>query len=337
MTGAAHKRQSLRATVLIAGLVCGAACVESATTTTSTILAKTTAALPACLQWRVIGICLWLRCTPLGCDIETSVRVRNYVPDAVVTARNDTGLHPWVEINSVIGAGSGAFDGHGEIEGRNEGARRGRKREHQLYREADVIGHPLSVSGFLSATGVSLEYICLPRTLAFFRYLQSEIDAPVWRGLVPVESLYPAASIPGLREIGTFPLNTWGNVYPRIGRVLQQEQPKAGAVIAQRVGDIVTRSFQPHAYVPLTAAMLPSFGMRYFNPPPLMEGDAGTGTWQMLEPRADASCYVFGGNDARSPIGWSDYRKDDGGDYLFNLWRPYSCCKIKGIFLGTIP
>jgi hypothetical protein len=66
---------------------------------------------------------------------------------------------------------------------------------------------------------------------------------------LPLEMFYAASLIPGLREIGNWPLQTWGGVYPRTGWTTQAEEPKAAAVNAQRAGDIVTRDNQPHIYM----------------------------------------------------------------------------------------
>ena len=57
-----------------------------------------------------------------------------------------------------------------------------------------------------------------------------------------------------MREIGTRTrLNLWGNVYPRGGFLHQADDYKAGAVVAQRAGDVVTRRGQLHVYQPLMA------------------------------------------------------------------------------------
>ncbi len=280
------------------------------------------AGLPMCLKWRPIGICVWLSCSLSGCKVRTSIKVMNYVPDAFV-AVNTSGL--------------ALEDAAGHIEQRKANKQ---IRDHQIFRAGDLYGHPLSATSFIGLAGklpgVS-GLVCLPRSIPLMPYFESTVDYLVWRAIVPIESLYPAALVPGLREIGTFPLNTWGNVYPRTGRVLQQEEPKGAAVIAQRVGDITTRRFQPHIYVPLDSVKLPSLGVKYWSPGPLYERRAYTGTWQMFYPRVDPYCGVFGGNDSISPLSWSDFRRSDTGNYGFNLWRPYKCCKRKGIYLFSIP
>ncbi len=52
----------------------------------------------------------------------------------------------------------------------------------------------------------------------------------------------------------------------------------------------------------------------------------------MLLPKAESSCAVFGTNDLASVNGWGGGRVDAGGDYAWNLWRPYQCCERKGQF-----
>jgi hypothetical protein len=51
-----------------------------------------------------------------------------------------------------------------------------------------------------------------------------------------------------------------------------------------------------------------------WSPGALKENDAGNGYWQMVSPKLEKSCSVFGEN----------------GNYAWTLWRPYRCCEIKG-------
>lgn len=322
----------------------------AAITSSPLIIAQTMAVLPVCLQWLPAGICLWLYCTatPPSCTIKTSIKVRNQLPDAVVVVRNAGVPHPWVEMSPataasggtlaalVAGAFGGIADGNGNI------GQTGQKRGHRqatTFRDVDVIGHPMSLLEWFGAvTAVTGGLVCPTRSIPMFPYMLTELDALTWRGIIPIESLYPMALIPGLREIGDWPLNTWGSVYPRVGDVVQQDRPKAAAVLAQRAGDIVTRWAQPHVYAPLGSAWNPmAYLYRWWEPPGLTERNPLTGSWQMLAPKTDPACYTFGHNDSYTPWSWSDWRLDTGGDYIFNLWRPYFCCQRKGAFIGSVP
>ncbi|MDR8300265.1 TIGR03756 family integrating conjugative element protein, partial [Acinetobacter baumannii] len=56
---------------------------------------------PDCVNYRVVGLCYWLYCTPLGCSVRTSVKVRHFRPHLVVSAYRITGQNPWTELSSL--------------------------------------------------------------------------------------------------------------------------------------------------------------------------------------------------------------------------------------------
>lgn len=314
---------------------------NTGTITTPQIVAQTTSAALTCMRWMPVGICFWLRCSIYECDVETSIKVGHYQPDAVVSSYNELGGNPWAEIRSTLGlAQQSAANGLlgslisvpiNSAGNRTEGGQGNRDHRNLVFRETDVIGHPVSsLSSIVASTG----YLCNSQTTSFFPYFMSGLDALSWRMEIP-EMFYPASLILGLREIGTWPLQTWGGVFPRTGWTTQVEEPKAAAINAQRAGDIVTRTGQPHIYVPITGSS--SFSQRVWPPGPLVEDDPGTGEWQMLLPKAESTCAVFGTNDLASANGWGGGRVDAGGDYAWNLWRPYSCCEKEGqLFLFDI-
>ncbi|MJT96545.1 TIGR03756 family integrating conjugative element protein, partial [Salmonella enterica subsp. enterica] len=49
---------------------------------------------PSCMEYKITGMCYWLFCTLYGCTVKTFVKVRHYIPDAVVSAYNQTGRNP---------------------------------------------------------------------------------------------------------------------------------------------------------------------------------------------------------------------------------------------------
>ena len=321
----------------IFGLLClllSSANTRAGSISTTEIVTKTADATFACMQWTPVGLCFWLRCSFFGCDVEASLKIGHYNPDFVVSSYNELGHNPWNEIRSVLGgaqkvAANGILgrlstlpiDSAGN---RTEGTADRRDHKNLVFREADVIGHPQQLF-----SGVLPLNLCASQARAFVPYFQSALDALSWRHAMP-EIFYPASFTPGLREIGDWPLQTWGSVYPRTGWSTQAEEPKAAAINAQRAGDIVTRDRQPHVYLSLDD---PSpTNQRVWPPGPLFEKDHRTGTWQMLLPKSEAGCAVFGTNDLASASGWGGGRVDEEGDYVWNLWRPYKCCQREGQF-----
>jgi len=275
-----------------------------------------TVSSPDCLEYQVVGVCYWLRCTNFGCNVKTSAKVRHYVPDAVVSSYSTTGMNPWTEVQALSAPISGAQGGgSGTLNSPHENSL-------SVFKNVDVIGHPgiAAFNVFASGSG----YTCEGAGTPYVPHFLSTLDPLGWRHGLP-ESLFPQALIPGLREVGSrVSMNLWGNVYPRSGFLHQPDDYKASAVMAQRAGDIVTRPGQVHVYRPLLAAAKPG----YWPAGELRESDALTGKWQSLTPTASASCATF-------PEPGPHQQAADGA-YAWSLWRPYSCCKQEGqTFLGS--
>ena len=317
--------------------------VQSAETlNTGSIVSGTFSALPSCLRFRVVGVCVWLVCAGPVCKVQTSVKYGHRNPDLVVGVTNGLGQNPWTEAKALYSgleaSGASALVSSmggsmlGNIGGIEVGTSGAPDRNQSLgrtpnlsFREAQAFGHPLAG-----------ELYCPSSTRFLGAHFLSGLDAIAWRWQLP-EVAYPQALVPGFREIGNWPLNTWGSVYPRSGWLLQPDQPKAAAVAAQRVGDIVTRGAEPHVYREVASGgMFQSGGKLVWRPEALEEGNAKTGDWQMLSPVMGTNCETFGANDTASVGGWSGGKLAADGNYAWTLWRPYSCCEAKGVFLGYV-
>ena len=316
---------------LLLTLMLWVAIARAGTISTAEIVSKTAEATFACMQWTPVGVCFWLQCSFFGCDVESSLKIGHYNPDFVISSYNELGRNPWREMRSVLGsAQEAAANGIlgrlsalpiGSAGNRTEGSADHRDHKNLVFRETDVIGHPQQIFSTLP------QLLCASQAKPFMPYFQSGLDAQSWRHAIP-EIFYPASFTPGLRELGDWPLQTWGGVFPRTGWTTQAEEPKAAALNAQRAADIVTRERQPHVYVSLHKPS--ARDQRVWPPDPLLETDHRTGTWQMLLPQTDTECAVFGTNDLASASGWGGGRVDEAGDYVWNLWRPYQCCAREG-------
>jgi len=303
--------------LLLLAALPGLACPAFALTTPEIVAAALT---PECVQYRVVGTCYWLQCTPFGCTVRTSVKVRHFRPDLVVSAYSVTGHNPWTAMSPLSPAIPGIAQEGGDTNPRAVG-------QHSKVRvkNADAIGFPSAdeLASFFSRFG----YVCSPSATPFFPYFLSTSDAIAWRSGVP-EMFWPEALTPGMREVGQEG-NRWGNIYPRAGAISQTHDYKAAGVIAQRVADLVTRSGQPHLYRPLTASAHDG----YWPPDPVQENDRSNHQWQMLVPKMTRSCSIF--PDGSPDDSYADRLADDGA-YVWTLWRPYSCCPRRGqTFLGS--
>ncbi|EPF3811049.1 TIGR03756 family integrating conjugative element protein [Klebsiella aerogenes] len=275
---------------------------------------------PECVHYQIVGVCYWLFCSPFGCSVRTSVKVRHFRPDLVVSAYSVTGQNPWTEMSLLSPPLPGIAEAGGDTNPRAVS-----QHSKVRFKNTDAIGFPAgdALANFLSQFG----YVCAPSSQPFFPYFLSTLDALAWRSGVP-EMFYPEALTPGLREVSKDG-DMWGNIYPRAGALSQTHDYKAGAVIAQRAADLVTRNGQPHVYIPLAASSHDG----YWPPDPVTEGDSSNHQWQMLVPKKSASCAIF--PDGSTTDSYADKLAEDGA-YIWTLWRPYKCCPRRGqTFLGS--
>lgn len=267
----------------------------------------------ACIDYQLAGVCLWLRCTFWGCSTETSVKVKHYIPDLVVQVYTDNQSLPLADVNALMPSPHGAV---------NSARRSASRLTERKIKAADAFGNPLSSISASVFNG--FEYACGGSATAYQPYFVSSLDFTAWRLSVP-EMVYPE-SLNIFNVLRSSSTGAWGNLYPRNGYIQQSDEYKATAIIAQRVGDIVTRSGQPHVYTQLKANSRDG----YWPPGELNVADEDSGKWQMLLPRKENSCKVFPSESAITSNDRSKY-----GAYAWNLWRPYSCCQRRGQFFIT--
>lgn len=274
-------------------MMLSAAGVPAANAALNSVQIVASAVSQSCISWRVSGICYWLFCSWGGCTVRTSVKVTHFIPEAVVSAYNAPGGNPWREMSMVSQAAGGlessitsALGGVAAGGGNNELKTPGQRKTNLHFKYADANGHPATTLIGGSIAG----YSCRSAATPFVPYFLSTLDSLAWRTGMP-ESLYPEALVPGQREVGSqAAANMWGNVYPRSGFVTQVDDDKAGALVAQRVADIITRTGQPHVYQPLMGQRSEGYW-----PPGAVQENTGTSNhkWQRLAPQLSQSCAVF--------------------------------------------
>lgn len=309
----------------------------------------------SCLDWKVVGVCLWLHCKYGRCRINATPRVRHHLPDLVFVAYDHTGAPPWRELAAML-------PDLPFLQGGSFPTTAVRDSHALRFKEVDAIGHPFPMRRRMFEAG----YLCRSQAKPMFPYFVSVLDHAEWRG--GLEAARVESVTPGLREIGAWPRNSWGAVFPRTGFVQQAEDAKAAAVAVQRAADIVTQQHQARVYVPFA----------YDGPREVRHGDAGAqdcqtceesgglwqpdaaaaaapcsaqgrgrcriqvqmawlppinernARWQMITPKTQTHCETFG-----TLSDWSFDKTSKDGGYAWNLWRPYECCKPgRGRYLG---
>jgi len=257
-----------------------------------------------CVQFRVVGVCIWIYYSYYEIEISVTIKYGHFNPDVLINVINPQGVE------------------------RAEDPKRTdtltRNHQNLKFQTATAIGHPL--------TG---QIYCPSITSAGGLYFLSSIDIPTWRwGGLDVFTL--GAWIPGIHEIGAWPLNTWGGLYPRTGWTIQYSPPKAAAIIAQRVGDIITRDKEPHIYNSIAGdPILVEDNKWTWTPEGLKENTNEEGWLQPTHPDAEM-CQLAGKYDVLNKTGWGGGRVSSNGEYTYGLWRPYTCCEIERGFLIDI-
>ncbi len=289
----------------------------------------------SCIDYCFEGTCFFWYCSLFhGCGVRSSIRVSHRNPDVVVSVYREPGKNPWVEIQELYGwlqeevldTSVSLWEIAGnDSAGTGDQTARSQQTRPLVYREADAIGFPYKFSW------LSTEYFCGTTQTPWLPHFQSAFDNYNWR-IALGEYAYLIDMIPGFSSVGIPVVNKWGDVYRRSGFVSQLDDAKANAVIAQRVGSIISQAGQPHLYVPIDGT--PETGQKFFRLPGELENNSSSGgVWQMIAPMKEEQCHVFGQDSFLDK--WSDGRQSEDKASVFVLWRPYECCAGRGHYLRS--
>lgn len=302
-----------------------------------------------CLNWRISGICLWLKCSFFGCYVVASPKIAHRIPDFVVSAYPQTGNPPWTEIRAIFSALDKSVNSllsGGSISGVTNDL------THQdvlQFNEVDIIGNPVVKLNQYS------KFLCRSEAEPLMPYYLSILDAPAWRSGLP-DALRSEAMIPGQREVGEWPKFTWGSIFPRSGFIHQQHAGKAAAVASQRAIDVLLNDGEGHIHQNIFKSgkkrvvrgyikartrhscqvsggrweVLPKFNDRGKCVSQtwqqwVSKSNEKTDRWQMLLPNPSRKCGIFGSGEE-----WPYRKLAENGSYIWNYWRNYKCCVKAG-------
>lgn len=290
----------------------------------------------SCIDFKPTGVCFWLKCNafPPSCTIKTSLKIRHYNPDAIVQVYQNPGDTPWKEMSFVSELLTLRQSGSTPASGQDNLINK--QTSKVINRHVDIIGSPglLMVSAVLSAG----DFYCGDGVTPFIPYYVSTLDYFSWK-YPYAEFLKAGTWVPGMREVGDREdgenenflfTGRFGNVYPRIGALIQNDTYKASAVFAQRAADIVTDRSPFHLRMYLGDQQSKD---GYEPPGQVKEWTSDAGKWQMLYPRPESQCHIFGESSTRRShlvLDGYSHKRSKSGDYAWQLWRPYECCKKAG-------
>lgn len=289
------------------------------------------------LNYKVEGSCAWLVSTPHGMRVKHTPKVREFLPDAVVTVFTAPKHDPWVYGRTVLdplakkagdqfySLGRNNLIEHSNYQGDGAGS------DMQIYKEVNVVGDPaLLVFYQLGLQFAQIKSVAKP----YVPYYSSLADSRFWRSPMMDLLLHPDGLLPGSRVVGSL-IDEWGSIYPRIGYLNQLGDFKAQAVLLLRALDIVTHPFEPRIYHYLESESCGK-ACRVW---PVRENDYAHVRFQEIYPVLSSKAKkVFGINDLLSfkTYGQDQFMKGHG-NYIWIMWRRYEgCVQAKGKFLGEI-
>lgn len=309
----------------------------------------------SCIDYKIKGVCFWLKCSGPYCRIRTSTIVSHYNPDVLVETVSDRERFPLKWISKPLSAITDPLaktlnKGHDVGTGVRGETRSGEMKK-QFY-DTSVYGNPaLLVYRDIVGSMMSMAGFCKSDVEPFMPYFVSTLD-PDWRlGLLEAPlSFWPtnftrklAAKNPndtggmiteGLGQYGEYLQSgeRYGSIYPRIGTIVNPNRYTGSMVIAQRAADIVGNGISGHI-----ARQLPvtSGSAKMWAPVAPREGDGNTAKWQRNFPRGKKECKEFPA-DGKTEYAYGSQDFSPTHNYLYTLWRRYECCANRGKFLYRI-
>ncbi len=277
----------------------------------------------ACLGYQVAGGCLWMTCTPYGCEYDESLRVEHRIPEVVIAAYPFIGRSSWVDTRHYARSESWAEEGGASDEGGDA------EREQALkFKNTDVIGSPALMQFWAAYEADSEATFCKPYTYPMLPYFLSTLD-PSWRDPL-FETPWTLRHI--LWRIGHGSAQ-FAYMFPRTGFINNSHDYKASFVAARRAFDIVRQRKQPHHYMPLDFMYQGQQGQWPPANNPFVDNSEDP-LWQQLVPYP-MSCRGLPDIDDVLSVPSDPYRSRLNQVYgnAWQVWRPYSCCKQAGATL----
>ncbi|ENN6469937.1 TIGR03756 family integrating conjugative element protein [Vibrio vulnificus] len=280
----------------------------------------------SCLKWRIAGFCVWYR---WPWSIKTTVKVKHYIPDYVISVYENAGDNPWEVMSFIDDLGDVGFKAlYGVEAGGGKISAKGRASHstNVMFKNATAIGNPLASAW--QAVGFNF-LLCPSAATSFVPAYSSSFDWLAWR-TNPIEGALYLPQI-ALRSSNiapsSSPLEQWASLYPRTGFVVGTDDLKTAAVAGARAASIVTDTTATFNVVNRP----PLKGKRGYWPPKALNIKSNNqGYFQMLLPKEKSSCGLIA--DIGSPTTLDQYRSTNG-NYAWNFWRPYVCCNGRGRLL----
>ncbi|MFS1436097.1 MULTISPECIES: TraU family protein [Vibrio] len=289
--------------------------------------------MPQCVEWKMVGMCFWMTCTPFGCSFSSSAKVNHWNPDLVVEVKSDVNKSPLgytavtgnifskvgMGVMGLMGFPSDGFQSSSAGSNKTK-ASGGQASSNIRFYDATVVGNP-AITQYSLTYGTAFGTVgwCDSPATPLQIYYDSLLDAFEWR-IGMFEALNASLQLPHL--IGPPGVDTYGDLYPRIGATTQPSPYKAASTLAYRAAHIATNS-GTHA----TLATLPPFSTTNLSYPVLPMSNYTT-RWSNIKPFPSVACQPMATQLQHSVQEASAHSEQQ--NYLKGLWNNYTCCYRRG-------
>ena len=301
-----------------------------------------------CMEYKITGICFWVRWTMFGPKFSSSFMVNHYVPDTYVDVHHNplspasdetmTGLaraitEPLSGVLSGVMLGGSGVGQHGAGEDSVNNS--------LSYNESLVIGNPGNIL-FSAIYGSILRSIgyCQPPTSPFMPYQASTTSMMAWRvGMSPVETVAAAKLLfpmgRPMRAVGDNGMTHYGPVLARSGWVNQPSHFKTGAIVANRAVSVTADWLIPgvaagHWAIPLSPVALGAYSYIYPQTEHFLK-------FQMQYPRSHMAAMCTRFRISEVDVSEAQYNlANQRRAWSYVVWRPMHCCRKRGTLIGLV-
>lgn len=314
-------------------LVVKTAYAEGGVSSLQLLESSVTADFDTCIEFEVKGACEWISCSLVSCSFKTTTIVQHYTPDVVVSVYDVIGNSPYSEtdfltkpISSLMGRGTAGGE-HGF----------GNKPTHVVARHVDIYGSYASVGLTNILSQLPLGLSCEPGSFPLKPYFVSSFNPYLWYtgfidSLMNMDQMLSNRElnerVDGDQGISNSSAPFWGNIFPRSGMVVSQDHYRASALFAARAMDILING---NSFGHYKVSLDGREGRYYMPSEKFEEWSSYEGRFQMVYPKYEDTCHILGDESIKTSglDGWGE-RRSPNGDYAWQYWRRYKCCKKPG-------
>lgn len=284
-----------------------------------------------CIDYQLRGMCIWLKIELFSVSVQYSNLLKFYSPDIIAEVYHSRRNTP-LEVASLHNKAANSIGSTTSSALMNTPVKLDNNSSKSSgFRSVHLMGNPMlglhnSTVGSLFGT---IGY-CDSPVSPLKTYYHSDIDWFEWRW-----GFFEAIKYFTKIKDRVYDSNAmWGSLYPRVGWSANPSPFINAAMISLRAATFVSE-YENNASNHIATEMEYSTrnGYKSFGYPKV---NLTNGKWQPISPQPTKSCSVLPIPNISNSVG-TDEPYAQNRNYIFMLWRRYTCCEEKGqVFMSKI-